>query len=155
LWPIAVAAAGLTSPPFPPSAGEPPKETKALLHLRLMCLGTNRFADFDPDAFSRLRFFLYGDEAQVCRLYELLFNQVLSVRFHSHSHNPGKAAPAPFSLAPEECILPVGFDREEGLLPYPRQSFLGYRLLTEFFSFPSKFFFLDLGGFDRSRAAQF
>jgi type VI secretion system protein ImpG len=40
----------------------------------------------------------------------------------------------------------VGFDQTEGLLPYPNQAFLGYRLLTEFFTFPSKFLFLDLGG---------
>ncbi len=34
-------------------------------------------------------------------------------------------------------------------MPYPDQSFLGYRLLTEFFSFPNKFLFVDLVGLER------
>jgi type VI secretion system protein ImpG len=34
------------------------------------------------------------------------------------------------------------------MLPYPRRSFLGYRLLQEYFTFPEKFFFIDLVGLD-------
>jgi type VI secretion system protein ImpG len=41
------------------------------------------------------------------------------------------------------CIQPVGFADDQGLLPYPAHSFLGYRLLTEYFSFPEKFLFCD------------
>ena len=46
-------------------------------------------------------------------------------------------------------LCPVGFGEDEGMLPYPRRSFLGYRLLQEYFTFPYKFFFFDLGGLDR------
>src|SRR5262249_34436058 len=46
-------------------------------------------------------------------------------------------------------------ERDEGLLPYPSQSFLGYRLLTEFFTFPNKFGFVDLGGFEEVHRAGF
>ena len=38
----------------------------------------------------------------------------------------------------------MGFEEDEALLPYPPQSFVGYRLLTEFFTFPQKFLFFDL-----------
>jgi type VI secretion system protein ImpG len=41
------------------------------------------------------------------------------------------------------------------LLPYPSRSFRGYALLTEFFAFPSKFLFLDLGGFSKISQAAF
>src|SRR5439155_22884758 len=34
-------------------------------------------------------------------------------------------------------------------------SFLGYRLLTEFFTFPQKFQFIDLGGFPQAKEAGF
>ena len=44
----------------------------------------------------------------------------------------------------EKAIKPVGFDQNEGLLPYSARSFIGYRLLTEFFVFPEKFLFFDL-----------
>ncbi len=32
------------------------------------------------------------------------------------------------------------------MLPYPRRSFPGYRLLQEYFTFPEKFFFFDVTG---------
>ncbi|HKA07672.1 MAG TPA: type VI secretion system baseplate subunit TssF, partial [Gemmataceae bacterium] len=47
----------------------------------------------------------------------------------------------------------VGFEESEALLPYPRQAFPGYRLLTEFFAFPQKFLYFDLKGLDRIKAA--
>jgi type VI secretion system protein ImpG len=45
---------------------------------------------------------------------------------------------------PASALKPVGFGEDEGMLPYPRRSFIGYRLLQEYFTFPEKFFFLDL-----------
>jgi type VI secretion system protein ImpG len=48
----------------------------------------------------------------------------------------------------------VGFGRDEGLLDYPARSFLGYRLLTEYFTFAEKFLFVELAGWDRSRLAR-
>jgi type VI secretion system protein ImpG len=52
-------------------------------------------------------------------------------------------------------LRPVGFADEEALLPYPRQSFSGYRLLQEYFTFPEKFFFLDLSGLEVLQSAGF
>ena len=53
----------------------------------------------------------------------------------------------PVSLPPD-ALRPVGFGENEGMLPNPRRSFEGYRLLHEFFAFPEKFFFLDLTGLE-------
>jgi type VI secretion system protein ImpG len=100
----------------------------------------------------RLRFFLSGDAQLIPTLYELLFNHTIQVAFRPLD---GDGRAAPVVLGPDECLFPVGFERDEGLLPYPNQSFLGYRLLSEFFAFPGKFLFLDLGGFRRLRAAGF
>jgi len=41
-------------------------------------------------------------------------------------------------------LRPVGFAPEEGMLPYPPRSPVGYRLLTEFFVFPEKFLFFQI-----------
>ena len=60
----------------------------------------------------------------------------------------------PVNLSPER-LIPVGFAEDEGMLPYPRRSFIGYGLLQEYFCFPQKFFFLDLAGLDRVCAAGF
>ena len=49
---------------------------------------------------------------------------------------------------PAGSLRPVGFEKDEAIIPFPRRSFTGYRLLQEYFAFPEKFFFLDLSGLD-------
>jgi type VI secretion system protein ImpG len=49
-------------------------------------------------------------------------------------------------------LEPCGFDEEESVLPYTRQSFDGYRLIQEYFSFPEKFLFFRLGGLEALQA---
>ncbi len=51
------------------------------------------------------------------------------------------------ALSPDH-IQPVGFAQNEALLPWPQQSFDGYRMLYEYFAFPEKFLFFDLKGLD-------
>ena len=89
---------------------------------------------------SRLRFYLSGENRVVHRMYEMLCNRLTEVVVRDPS--PGSLIP-PQSL-PGSVLRPVGFDADEGLLPYPKKSFIGYRLLQELFSFPEKFFFVDL-----------
>jgi type VI secretion system protein ImpG len=144
LWPITLTAAKLQPPPFPAGFRPPPK-TAAALRLQLECLGEMTFAALTLD---KLRFYLSGENQVIAALYELLFNHTLQVVFRSLDKD---AAQPPLILEPEQCLGQVGFKRDEGLLPYPSQSFLGYRLLTEFFAFPSKFHFVDLAGWDRVR----
>jgi type VI secretion system protein ImpG len=43
-------------------------------------------------------------------------------------------------------VVQLGFEREEALLPTPRQSFDGYRLLQEYFAMPERFLFVELRG---------
>ena len=124
-----------------------PPRTKAALRLQIETTGELPFTGLSLD---RLRLYLTGENAVVARLYELIFNHALQVVFRPLDRNT-KATP--FMLRPEEALFPVGFDGDEGLLPYTPQSFPGYRLLTEFFAFPSKFWFVDLGGFQRVQQA--
>ena len=93
----------------------------------------------------RLRFHLIGDGQVTAGLCELLFNDVQQVVFRS----PTSRGPAALTSPPVQVLFPVGFERDEGMLPYPNQSFLCYRLVSELFAFPAKFLFLDLGGFKR------
>jgi type VI secretion system protein ImpG len=146
LWPIELIDARLQSPPFPPGPQPPPK-TAAILRLSLACQGDLRFANLKLES---LRLHLYGDSQLTARLYELLFNHTLRVAVRSTDKH---ADVPPVVLEPEECLRQVGFERDQGLLPYPPQSFLGYRLLTELFAFPQKFLFVDLAGWQRVAAA--
>jgi type VI secretion system protein ImpG len=146
LWPLEVAAARLQPPPYPASLKVPDK-TKAALRLQIDCQAGLTFAEL---SLKRLRLFLHGDDPMTANLYELLFNHTIQVLIRPLDRG---ATQSPVVLSPRECLFQVGFEREEGLLPYPSPSFPGYRLLTEFFAFPAKFLFLDLGGFDRARDA--
>src|SRR5581483_9391963 len=141
-----VASAALLTPPFPPDFRPPPRAAAALV-LRLDCEGTT-WSDLTLD---RLRFHLMGEGQVTAGLYELLFNDVMQVVFRPPDGRGG----ARLTLPPEEVLFPVGFERDEGMLPYPNQSFLGYRLLTEFFAFPAKFLFVDVGGFRRVAKERF
>jgi type VI secretion system protein ImpG len=91
-----------------------------------------------------LRFFLNGEGTPHYLLYELLF--VHAVRVQLRARTPVSTA-KPISLEPDQ-IRAVGFEPREGMLPYSDRSFIGYRLLQEYFHFPEKFFFIDLGGLD-------
>jgi len=42
----------------------------------------------------------------------------------------------------------MGFEEDEALLPYPKRSFEGYRLLQEYFTFSEKFLFFELNGLE-------
>jgi type VI secretion system protein ImpG len=148
LWPVAVTAATLQPPPFP-AALNPPAGTKAALRLQIDCQGEARFAALSLD---RLRFFLAGEDQVIADLYEVLFNHTIQVLFRPLDAD---STATPVVLSPGECLHPVGFEADDGLLPYPARSFVGYRLLTEFFTFRHKFLFVDLGGWPRVRRAGF
>ncbi|MBC7191156.1 type VI secretion system baseplate subunit TssF [Marinobacter sp.] len=47
---------------------------------------------------------------------------------------------------PSSLLKPVGFAQDEGLLPYPKNAYSGYRILQEYLSFPEAFRFVDLCG---------
>lgn len=140
LWPLSVVSASVApSSNQPVSAGS--SESFAVVRIELKCLGP---AKFDALPLESLRFYLSGEGPIVHTLYELLFNNVVRVEVGSAAR-PKKAG----AILPAQCIKPVGFGRDEGLLPYPDRSFLGYRLLQEYFSFPQKFLFFDITGFNR------
>ena len=87
---------------------------------------------------SRLRLFLNGHNQHIFPLYDLIFTKCLKVVLVNDEQDP-----YPIFLEPS-CLKQVGFDIDQGMLPYPKNSFIGYRLLTEYFTFPEKFQFVDI-----------
>jgi type VI secretion system protein ImpG len=49
---------------------------------------------------------------------------------------------------PAKVLRLVGFAENEGLIPYPRTVYPGFRLLQEYFTLPQKFAFFDVTGLD-------
>ncbi|MBC3363625.1 type VI secretion system baseplate subunit TssF [Pseudomonas sp. SWRI154] len=56
-------------------------------------------------------------------------------------------SPMKFRIAAKQ-VEPVGFAEEEALVPYPLNTFRGYRYLQEYFAFQDKFLFVDVNGLD-------
>jgi type VI secretion system protein ImpG len=154
LWPVEVVSAKLQRPPFPAGIKAPPK-TAAMLRLEIECQADMTLASLSLDT---LRFYLAGENQLVASLYELVFNHVIPKRdgggviFRALDR---EVAHPPIVLDAEHGLRQVGFERDDGVLPYPNQSFLGYRLLTEFFAFPYKFLFVDLHGWQELARAGF
>ena len=136
LWPIQLKSARLSGHPLPAPKIPHSETAQSVLQLNLACMLPDvMLSELNP---SHLRFFLRGQEQHVFPLYDLLLNDPIQVAVAT-----GPEDPQPILLS-SAALQAVGFAPEEGLLPYPRRSFLGYRLLTEFFTFPHKFLFFDL-----------
>ena len=145
LWPLTVAEASWRTPDrIQPPIKAP--EALAALRVELRCLPDVLFSKLELRS---LRFYLDGESNLVHALYELLCNNCSQILVR----DPGSKQRT-LRLSPE-VIRPVGFAEDEGMLPYPRRSFIGYRLLQEYFSFPEKFFFVELSGLEQLAAAGF
>jgi type VI secretion system protein ImpG len=143
LWPVRVAALDWLTPDRLKPAMRV-TDAVAALRLELHCFTDLEFKALD---LSTLRLHVAGDASITYSLYELLSNNCTSIVVREAG--TGKKT----LTFPSSALAPVGFGEKDGILPYPRRSFLGYRLLQEYFTFPEKFLFFDLSVFDEMRAA--
>jgi len=140
LWPIMISG---TQWKTPDRLSPAPKSSGATAALRTEI----RYAPgVLPDKLNirSLRFFLNGEAALIHSFYELLCNNTMQILLRDLT--PGSRKP-PITL-PATCLQAVGFHENEALIPYPRRSFEGYRIIQEFFHFPEKFFFMELSGLE-------
>jgi type VI secretion system protein ImpG len=152
VWPIEITQASLESSDPVDSKG---KWTRAVLKIGLRCLNNTQLSELTPGEdqsrlIDKLRFYINGEPQLVYPLYEMIFNNVTGVELVSRSaKKKTHRAPSPIRLSPT-ALKPVGFESDEGMLPYSARSFTGYRLLTEYFAFPEKFHFFDVTGLDHA-----
>lgn len=167
LIPVAIESAALESPA--------PKDGRGMLadstiRLSARCYGGANLHELKPadpnGKIGALRFYLDGDPQLVYPLYEIIFNHSVTVEFRPKEPpltdgsmtmftNVRNKNPEPIFIPAAEALKPVGFDESEALLPYTKKSFGGYRLLTEYFSFPYKYLFVDVFGLDKAIEAHF
>lgn len=136
LWPVNVASAAFTRAG---SLGLGPASMAAFAAARIE-LRAPVPIEIGQLNIDRLRFYLGGDRQAAHTLYELLFTRVRSIVLR----DVAKGARSAQLTLPASAIREVGFSADEGMLPYGKRSFVGYRLLQEYFSFPDKFLFFDL-----------
>ena len=140
LWPCEVADARWVTPD---KLNPPLRAPDAVAALRVELRG---FSDVSLGKLplTSLRFHLNGEGDVVNTLYELLSNNCRQIIVR----DPDSAKAPPHTLT-AKSLRPMGFSEAESVLPYPRRSFEGYRLLQEYFAFPEKFFFFELNDLER------
>ncbi|SFT53666.1 type VI secretion system baseplate subunit TssF [Pseudomonas marincola] len=125
----------------------------ALLNLRLAMTSEGHLGSLD---LSRLRLHFTGERYISQTLYLGLLRHLNAIELVPlDSENKPFLSEGDktisFGLSPDR-VQPVGFAEEEALIPYPLNSFRGYRYLQEYFAFQDKFLFVDLTGLDRLNA---
>ena len=147
LWPFDLVSATLRGAPFNAPITPHSAQAAAVLCLKFRTFSaTTSWATIELPS---LRFFVRGQPQIAYPLHDLICHQAIDVAIATSADDR-----APIRLKPRSHIRPVGFGEEEGLLSYPDQSFLGYRLLTEFFAFPAKFLFFELADIPRAALAR-
>ena len=143
VWPIRIAAASLEAAERSAFAVTR-DDTVATLRLRIETTGKMPLSELP---IQRLRLYLEGESPLVHALHEILLNSAASITLRAPDDAPQVP---PLRLRPD-ALQPVGFAEEDALLDYDPRSFLGYRLVQEYFALPEKFLFVDLVGLDLSR----
>jgi type VI secretion system protein ImpG len=139
LWPVKVIDAEYLARDLgtlaPPSSIPSPR---AAIRIRLETPADSSFSNYKIDA---LTFFIRGAEDFPTQVYEQIFSHGMNVLV--------QPTEKPFvwrTVLPAANICKVGFTDEEALLPVGPRSFIGYRLLQEYFAFPQRFLFFQIKG---------
>lgn len=148
LYPIQVAEArylaremGALELPAAATAGRGP--IRSAVRVLLESSSAVPFGKMDLES---LVFFLRGDGAHPMRLYERLLGHCRGVVVRPAAGSARERAALPWSVVEPERLVRCGFDEGQGLIPYDARSFQGYRLLAEYFAFPQRFLFVEVGG---------
>ena len=125
----------------------------SLLSLRLELTADGDFGDLQ---LQRVRLHFTGERCISQTLYLNLLRHLDGVELTpldaaNHPLPGSDGAPLTFHLR-SDCVQPVGFAEEEALVPYPLNTFRGYRHLQEYFAFQDKFLFVDISGFQCLKA---
>ena len=122
----------------------------ALLSLRLAMSADGHLGDLD---LKQLRLHLAGERYISQLLYLSLLRHLGGIQLVllDAAGKPLVDAfeqPVATLQLPSGNVQPVGFAEDEALIPYPLNTFRGYRYLQEYFAFQDKFLFVDLKGLD-------
>ncbi|PSW05701.1 type VI secretion system baseplate subunit TssF [Photobacterium lipolyticum] len=133
LFPINLTSAYVAMAPFDVEKPKGAEQAKAMLELQLQTTDPSvLFSDLD---LASLELFLRGETQSVLRLYDHLLSGVkqVCVQYGENRVSLGR-----------DALASVGFDGQHQVLPYSSRSFGGFKLLTEFFTFPERFHAIEL-----------
>ncbi len=142
ITPLAISGATLSGQPIDAPFSTASAGAASCLRISLRTTSP-RPSTFQEMGLAKLQLFISSAWQQATALYELLANNCVGLALARHADDPQAV------FLPANNLKPSGFARDQAMLPYPPNSFDGYRLLTEFFALPQKFLFIDIDGLDR------
>lgn len=113
-----------------------PAGASALLSIQFTSSSDNYHLD-QPD-FARLRLFADGEPSVRAALLDALFLRGAGAYVALDEHSPWQAVDG-------TPLAPAGYAEDDALIPISARSHPALRLLTEYFAFPEKFHFIDIG----------
>ena len=107
-----------------------------------------RNVDYNSLSFDSLQLYLHGSASIKFNLLFYLTKYVSSISVRElHDKKPQYQKIDNFNISiPEFSNDPNKGSDNYSVLPYSKQTFPGFRLLQEYFSFPEKFFFVEING---------
>ena len=140
LWPIEVAEVEYIDSRGGLVAAGVSRDTpaRAGIRLRLRRKDGDKIAALKLD---KLMLHLTGQGSDPWTLHETLSTRVTALAGRSTDRRDQWT-----QMLPGAKSQPKGFETDEALLPTPRRSFDGYRLLQEYFAMPQRFHFVELSG---------
>ena len=141
ITPLAISGATLSGQPIDAPFSTASAGAASCLRISLRTTSP-RPSTFQEMGLAKLQLFISSAWQQATALYELLANNCVGMALARHAEDPQAV------FLPANNLKPSGFARDQAMLPYPPNSFDGYRLLTEFFALPQKFLFIDIDGLD-------
>ena len=140
LLPIEVAAASYFSfaPDLPLNQLPGGARVKGGVRLRLKAGGGLRFDQID---LATLPIHFAGGDEVAFKLHELFLGACIGMLVL-----PPERPVAWYEFVAAGAVRPLGYADDQALLPVTLRGFQGYRLLHEYFAFPQRFLFAELGG---------
>jgi len=140
LWPLVIAEAEYVDSRGGLVAAGVARDVAARAGIRLRLRRTDG-ETMDKLPLDRLVLFLNGQGGNAWSLHEALAARTIGL--DGRSTDPRADWIEPLRGG---ALRPIGFSPEEALLPPPRASYDGYRLLQEYFAMPERFHFVELTG---------
>ncbi|HEK1094947.1 TPA: type VI secretion system baseplate subunit TssF [Proteus mirabilis] len=142
LYPLNISQASLDASPSDITHIEGINKDKSnnALRIRLRLNDNTTLKDLSLD---KLTFYLSGPDIEATQLLELLMQHTTGILCQPTDNTALRY------YLPKDKLTHEGFEPEQSLLPNDLRNFDGYRLLQEYFAFPSRFLFFSVSGLSR------
>lgn len=138
LWPLQLRTAKVRG-----GTGTRTADGRAVRSSLALTLDVTAPLDLGKRDFGPLTFYIKAPDELASRLYEKVFSSTVGLRVTAF----GQHGEVSISLG-REYLRGEGFDDDQALLPVAAAGFGAYRLLHEYLTFPSRFWFFSICGLD-------